>query len=484
MTFPTKPRALAACLAAIACLPAAPARAQISTGRIDITIEDSSGGRIPGVTVQVSGPDEQTRIADAEGQAHFLNMPVGIYTVKAALVGFAPYTSRNVEVTSNASTALAVRMAVASANETVNVVAVTPAVDVRRDTTTLNISITDLQELPTSRDPWSLLQTVPSVFLDRVNVGGSESAQQANYNAKGAQHTDNQWTLDGVPVTDMGDSLVRPRNASGASAFYYDFDTLQEMAVTTGGADAQNATGGVQVNIVLRKGTNIPHGSARYYWEDDSLQSVNISPELASALGDTTGKGNRTDKYRDWGFDLGGPLLKDQIWVWGSMGRTDVNLLTLNGLPDTTGFDGWAAKAEARLNNAVRANFAFYSNAKEEENRDAGPTRPLETTWTQNAPTRYYKGEGNFALRKGLFASVKGAYVDAGFGLAPVGTLLRDYYIDSGGVAHNSYYGYATTRPQHYYGGDASYFSGRNEVKFGVGWRHTSADTQQIWPAS
>src|SRR5262245_51209233 len=162
MMCPTKPRAVAACLAAIACLLASPSLAQVSTGRIDITIEDSSGGRIPGVTVQVSGPDEQTQIADAEGQAHFLNMPVGVYTVKLTLVGFAPYTSRNVEVTSNASTALDVKMAVASANETVNVVAVTPAVDVRRDTTTVNISITDLQELPTSGDPWSLLQTVPS----------------------------------------------------------------------------------------------------------------------------------------------------------------------------------------------------------------------------------------------------------------------------------------------------------------------------------
>src|SRR5207248_9706805 len=144
----------------------------------------------------------------------------------------------------------------------------------------------------------ALLETVPTVFLDRVNVGGSESGQQANYNAKGAQNTDNQWTLDGVPVTDMGDNLVRPRNASGASAFYYDFDALQEMAITTGGADAQNATGGVQVNVVLRKGTNAPHGSMRYFYEAKNLQSVNISPELATALGDTTGKGNRVDSYR------------------------------------------------------------------------------------------------------------------------------------------------------------------------------------------
>src|SRR5437763_3599106 len=128
MTFPTRRAAAAAvCLALVAL--ASPARAQVATGRIDLAIEDASGGRLPGVSVQVTGPDEQTQISDAEGQAHFLNLPVGIYAVKLTLTGFTPYASTNVEVTSNASTAVAVRMAVAGAPETVNVVAVTSAVD-------------------------------------------------------------------------------------------------------------------------------------------------------------------------------------------------------------------------------------------------------------------------------------------------------------------------------------------------------------------
>jgi TonB-dependent Receptor Plug Domain. len=75
------------------------------------------------------------------------------------------------------------------------------------------------------------MQTVPTVYMDRVNVGGAESGQQSNYNAKGANEKDNTWSIDGVPITDMG--------ATGSSAFYYDFDSFQEMAVTTGGADAR-----------------------------------------------------------------------------------------------------------------------------------------------------------------------------------------------------------------------------------------------------
>jgi hypothetical protein len=166
------------------------------------------------------------------------------------------------------------------------------------------------------------------------------------------------------------------------------------------------------------------------------------------------------------------------------MGRTRINLLTLNGEADNTSFQTSAFKAEGRLNDAVRGNFGFYDNNKTEDGRGAGPTRSPETTWSQSGPARYYKGEGNLIARKNLFASIRGAYVDAEFSLIPVGGLVKDYYIDAGGVAHNTYYEYQTTRPQHYFGGDASYFSGVNEVKFGASWRRTSANTRQTWPGS
>ena len=463
---------------------AAPASAQVFTGRVDVVIEDPTGARLPGATVDLTGPLSQTQTSDAQGQAHFLNLPVGTYAVKVSLPGFAPSTNSIVEVLSGASTPLALRLAVAGAAETINVTAVTPVVDFKRATTTTHVAVEELQSIPNSRDPWVVMQTVPTVYMDRVNVGGSESGQQSNYNAKGAQATDNTWSLDGVPVTDMGDSIVRPEHATGSSAFYYDFDSFQEMAITTGGADAQNPTAGVQLNMVLKTGLNTPHGSTRLYFESEALQDVNIPAELSAALGDTSGKGNRTDKYQDYGFELGGPLLKDVVWIWTMMASTSIDLLTITGTPDSTAFKNYAFKADGKLNNAVRGNFTFYENNKSKEGRDAGPTRPPETTWTQTGPTRYYKGEGNFVLGTNLFASAKGAYVDAGFLLEPAGGLDTNYYIDDGGVSRRSYYQYQSTRPQHYAGGDGSYFAGSHEIKFGGAWRKTPVQTQQTWPTS
>ena len=465
---------LAALFAALAC--ASTASAQVFTGRIDATIEDSTGGRLPGVNVELTGPVNQTQVSDAQGLAHFLNLPVGIYAMKADIAGFNPYSNSTVQVVSGGSTPLSIKLAVAGTTETIDVTAATPLIDIKRDTTTTNVSIEELQNIPSSRDPWVVMQTVPTVYMDRVNVGGAESGQQSNYNAKGAQDRDNTWSIDGVPVTDMG--------ATGASAFYYDFDSFQEMAITTGGADAQNPTGGVQLNMVLRKGTNAPHASARYYFENDALQAVNMSPELAVALGNTTGEGNRTDKYDDYGFDLGGPLLRDRVWIWGTMARTNINLLTLTGDLDKTTFKNWAIKADGQLNKSIRGNFTFYENNKEKSGRNVGPTRPPETAWNQTGPTQYYKGEGNFAAGSRLFASAKYAHVEGGFLLAPVGGLRQDYYIDDGGVAHNTFYLYQSARPQDYIGGDANYFAGKHEVKFGGAWRSTPVTTDQIWPAS
>src|SRR5262245_48866084 len=85
---------------------ASTAAAQIFTGRIDVAIEDSTGGRLPGVNVDITGPTSQTLVTDAQGEAHFLNLPVGVYTVKATISGFNPFTNSNVQVATGAATPL------------------------------------------------------------------------------------------------------------------------------------------------------------------------------------------------------------------------------------------------------------------------------------------------------------------------------------------------------------------------------------------
>jgi hypothetical protein len=468
--------AAAALMLALGC--AATASAQVFTGRIDITVEDSTGGRLPGVNVDLAGPAIQSEVTDAQGTAHFLNLPVGTYTVKANIAGFNPYTNANVQVATGAATALPIKMSVASATETVNVSAASPVIDVKKTTTTTNVTLDELQNIPSARDPWVVMQTVPTIYVDRVNVGGSESGQQSNYLGKGSQGSDNTWSIDGVPVTDMG--------ATGSTPTYYDFDMFQEMSITTGGADAQNSTPGVQLNMVLKKGSNTPHGNARYYFENESLQGNNMDPTLAQSIGGsnpaciasnyTEHCGNRTDSYKDYGFDLGGPILKDKLWAWGTIGKTNPRILTLTGVPDETVLKNYAFKADGQLNTNIRGNFTFFEGNKEKFGRGASATHPAETTWNQTGPTKYFKGEGNFVAGQNLFVAARYAYISGGFSLTPQGG-NQPFYKDDGGVWHNSYYMYSTTRPQYFIGGDGSYFAGKHEIKFGFSWRKTPVDS-------
>ncbi|HEV3139788.1 MAG TPA: carboxypeptidase-like regulatory domain-containing protein, partial [Vicinamibacterales bacterium] len=64
---------------------ASTASAQVFTGRVDVTIEDATGGRLPGVSVDLTGPMTKTEVTDAQGQAHFVNLTVGTYALKATL---------------------------------------------------------------------------------------------------------------------------------------------------------------------------------------------------------------------------------------------------------------------------------------------------------------------------------------------------------------------------------------------------------------
>jgi hypothetical protein len=447
---------------------AMPASAQVFTGRIDLRIVDSTGAVLPGVTIELSGQERHSTVTDGSGEAHFLNLAPGTYVVAAKLQGFGDYTNNNVVVAAGASVPLRVTMSVAGIETAVVVVDDTPAIDPKKTTTSTTVPHLELQEIPSSRDPWVVLQTVPGVIVDRVNVGGAESGQQSDFQAKGSDVGDNTWTLDGITITDMA--------ATGSSAAYYDFDMFEQMQITTGGADLQQATGGVGVNLVLRSGSNAVRGSGRFYFENESMQATNLSDELADTLGGASGKGNRIDEYKDGGFELGGPIFRDRLWAWGAYGKTDVTTLTLDGDPDQTILDNYSLKITGQATRNLRSSFTFFRNSKSKFGRDAGPTRPPETTFDQKSPTQMFKGEANLVVGSNLFLTGRGAYLSNQFDLLPQGGLEPKWFIDDEGISHGSYYADLNERPQVAGSLDGNYFRGRHEAKFGAAWRRNDTD--------
>ena len=103
---------------------------------------------------------------------------------------------------------------------------------------------------------------MPGVLVDRVNIGGNETGQQSNFASKGTRPQDASWTLDGVEITDMA--------ATGASPTYFNYDNFEEIQVSTAGNDIKQRTGGIGLNLVVKRGTNSSAAACRGYFDNDA----------------------------------------------------------------------------------------------------------------------------------------------------------------------------------------------------------------------
>ena len=207
----------------------------------------------------------QVAASSETGSFRFPLIPIGTYSVKFELPGFKTVVREGIVVSIGFTAQVNQQLAISTVQETVTVSGESPIVDTKATAAKTTFDLESLQNIPSARDPWVMLQRVPNISMDRVNVGGSQSGQQSGYISRGGNTSNNKWSLDGVDITDM--------SATGASPIYYDFDMMQEMQVTTGGADASQQTGGVGINFVTRSGTNRFKGSGRIYNTNDAFEA-------------------------------------------------------------------------------------------------------------------------------------------------------------------------------------------------------------------
>ena len=450
--------------------------AQFQTGNIFGTIVDNQDQPLPGVTVTLSGGGApQVFITDSEGRFRFPSLAPGRYTVNAELAGFGQAT-RDVVVNIGRNTDLSVTLA-PTVSETITVTAETPLLDVRRTGTGATIGEVELESVPSARDPWVVLQQVPGVVMDRINIGGNESGQQSVYVGKGTYSAENLWALDGVNITDPA--------ASGSSPTYYDFDSFEEMQVTTGGSDPRLGTPGVGLNMVTKRGTNDWRGSARYFLTDGEFQS---DPEIPAEAVDYLGTPNLIDNIADYGGEIGGPVLRDRLWLWGAYSRNEIDNIVAGGTLDSTLLENTNAKLNAQITGNNSATVFYSLGDKIKTGRGASPTRPAETAWNQSGPTTVWKFEDTHIFSPNFFLTGLYANIEGGFGLAPAGGLDVEVWRGTDNVWHNSYYNYSTDRPQDQYRIDGSSFfdtaSLNHELKFGFSYANTPVTSTSIWPGS
>jgi len=449
-----------------------------SVGNIYGTVTDETGGVLPGVAVTLSGVGaRQTATTGSQGEFRFLRLSPGSYQVKTELSGFAVVERNNVQVSIGTNTEITIPMKIANVATTITVNDVSPILDTRKERAGSNFSNEELKEIPTSRDPWGVLQMTAGVQLDNVQTGSQQSGQQSVFIGKGTNFNNNAWNVDGVSFTDLA--------AVGASPSYWDFDQFQEMQMTTGGSDPSIVTPGVTLNMVTKRGTNEPHGSARIFYTPGELSAHNL-PSEAKDEGLTST--DHINSVRDFGAEAGGPIWPDKAWLWGSYGHNDISIHKVSGLNDNTQLDNYGAKLNIQPVESNSFTGFYFRGGKEKQGRFPTGTfthYDANSVWNQHGPSRILKVDDSQVFGPNFVANVAWSFAETPFSLTPAGGTANDTYRDANLVWRNSYQVVSNYRPQHQLQGSASLFfntgAAGHEIKFGGAYIHFITKTGTRW---
>jgi hypothetical protein len=295
------------------------------------TVEDPTGAIIPGATVTLVNQGTQvtsTATATGDGSFRFIQLPPGHYKLTVTATGFKTTTLTDVDVVAETPRNVDVKLATGGATETINVNADTlPILQTDDANVQRSISSEEIQRLPVfGADPYELLRTAPgiagdgarsgtggAVFLpNNVGVGGSNSGiyqteNQIQISADGQRVADNNLTLDGVSVNSLthgGSAVVTPNEEA--------VQNITVISTSYDAADGRNS--GAQIKTTSKSGTNQVHGSLFFLYNEPGLNAYN------RYAGPTTGsKPFRVSiKQRTYAASLGGPIVKDKLFLFGS----------------------------------------------------------------------------------------------------------------------------------------------------------------------
>lgn len=274
----------------------APVYAQATTGEIRGVVQDPQQAVIPGAKVTLTNVGESAVVRQVETQADgaFLLTPLlpGTYDLTVEATGFKKYTQAGIVLNVNDKLGLpAITLEVGTANESVNV----ESSAVQLETVTAERSGLangrQMVDLPLNgRNYTTLLQTVP----------GAVGSFLANANFNGQSNFQNNFTVDGQTVTDIG--------VNQQFAYRVNVDAIAELKVSTNAQAAEfGRASGAQVQTVTKSGTKQLHGTGWWFKRGDFMNANDFVRNLS-------GEPVSIYRFLQAGFNIGGPVLLPFGW--------------------------------------------------------------------------------------------------------------------------------------------------------------------------
>lgn len=280
-------------------------QAQIRTGRIDGSVQDSSGASVANAAVtaiEVKTQAKSTAKTSDDGHFTFPTLTPGTYTVTIESSGFRKAVLSGIELTVAGTVNQIITLEVGAVSDSINVEANGTTVETTDSSISRAINLKEVDLLPQiNRSPITLAIFQPGVQID-IRAGQDSSFSHVN----GLRQGSNNSTLDGI---DVNDSLV-PR--LGLTLTSNNSDSVEEFRGTTVGGSAQyGRSAGEQVNLVTRSGSNNFHGTAYEYLRNTALNANDFFNNLAGAP---------TPKFIKnlFGGSFGGPVIHNKFFIFGN----------------------------------------------------------------------------------------------------------------------------------------------------------------------
>jgi Carboxypeptidase regulatory-like domain/TonB dependent receptor len=311
-----------------------------SNGSFSGIIKDNTGAIVTGATVKVKSEktgSERSTITNQEGFFSIQEVPPGIYKITATLSGFKTAQINSLEVAVGQIRTADITLEIGEVTAVVDVVSdeSLPTIDQSSNRLGVNISAKEVEQLPVNGRNYSQLY---------LNAPGAVNTGTGNFNElrfNGRSNQQNQTKIDGVEASAIFDASPGYVTVQGSQfRLATSIENIQEFRVESSNYPAESGTGtGGQITVIGKSGGNKFKGSLFHYIRNDIFDARNFFD----------GAEKSPLRLNQFGGSLGGPILKDKLFFFGSY----------EGLRQRAGFN----VIESTPSTAVRDFVGFYNGA-------------------------------------------------------------------------------------------------------------------------
>ena len=285
------------------------------------TVTDTTGGVLPGVTVEARSPalieQVRTAVTDGNGQYLIVALEVGTYDILYSLPGFGSVLREGVVLNSGFTANIDIQLGIGDIEETITVSGATPVVDIQNVEQRQVMDREVIDSIPTGKSFQSYALLVPgmggydsylsSLSQDQGGIAGQTLQRLAIH---GGNQEDQQLEINGM---DVGDSLTQ-----GANYSVFPDSNFEELAYNYSASPAEIESGGVRINMIPREGRNDFSGHFFTTFAFAALNSDNVTGDADLLARNPSLTPTLIDEVWTINPVVGGPIVRDRVWFFAT----------------------------------------------------------------------------------------------------------------------------------------------------------------------